>query len=139
MNSAKKTNPFEDIPVFRIDGGELYYLAKDVYRLNFNQLSSFWGQPEGGVKLSEDSYRQAEGEEFKKMTAVLAEPDLHIAFRCGGVSRPYEAFAVLSKSGTTGPLSSAWKTAKGPFRPHSLTVLIPTGNTLPPAMPRRWP
>jgi hypothetical protein len=80
--------------VFRIDGGDLYRLARHHYRLNFNPLSPFKGQPEDGTRLSPEAAGLASDPDLKRIAAVLAAPGLRVSFRTGGMARPPESFTL---------------------------------------------
>lgn len=86
-----------NIPVFHIDGGELLYLAKNIYKFPLDGLSPFNGMPQGVMELSKESEALAKDEEFKNAVMILCEPDLKLSQRRGGSTVPYEASTLYIK------------------------------------------
>lgn len=97
MSGVNSEFSLGNTPIFHIDGGELYYLAKNEYKLTFNSLSPFIGQPEGGIKLSDDTKQLAQDAELAALTLVLAQPKVKLVLRRGGSTVPYEASSVYIK------------------------------------------
>lgn len=87
----------DKIPVFRMDGGELYRLARYHYRLGLNSLSPFIGQPEEGEQLSAEVLALASDPDLKRIANVLAAPELRVSFCVGGMGRPPESFRLYSR------------------------------------------
>lgn len=87
-------NTLEKTPIFYIDGGDLYHIAKKVYEFSFNTLSPFSGQPEGALKPSAETLKLIKDTEFKSMVEILAQPALKISLRRGGLNVPTESSAV---------------------------------------------
>jgi hypothetical protein len=102
MSGASSANTLANAPIFHIDGGELYHLAKNVYRLPCNNLSPFSGQPTAVLKISDDTVRLSWDADLKALTSVLAQPHLRLTLRRGGANMPLTALsAYIKKEGDT--------------------------------------
>ena len=86
-----------EIPVFRLDGGEMRLIARDRYRLDFNELSPFRGQPAGGSQVSEEGEALLTDPDFREMIGTLAQPQFKLAFLSGGPAGNLGAFAVYGR------------------------------------------
>lgn len=86
-----------NIPVFHIDGGDLLYLAKNIYKFPLNGLSPFNGMPQGVMELSGKTMELLTDEDLKIIVKILSEPDLKLSQRRGGSSIPYEASSLYIK------------------------------------------
>ena len=113
MNNNNTGNLAKEIPVFRLDGGELHYLAKHRLKLEFSTLSPFKGQPEGGVELSAEAALLLSDSDFKKAVQVLAQPQLKIALRRGGPASPFGSFTLLARHEKSRPLVFLEKSGDG--------------------------
>jgi len=98
MSGKNVANTLDNAPVFHIDGGELYYLAKNVYRLPCNNLSPFTGQSEIGIKISDDTLRLSNDDDLKALTSVLAQPHLKLSLRRGGSNVPLRALSAYIRN-----------------------------------------
>jgi len=98
MSEKNVANTLDNAPVFHIDGGELYYLAKNVYRLPCNNLSPFTGQSEIGIKISDDTLRLSNDDDLKALTSVLAQPHLKLSLRRGGLNVPLRAISAFIRN-----------------------------------------
>mgnify|MGYP005842875641 CR=1 FL=1 len=97
MPNENRLNAVSKAPAFRLDGGDLYRLARHHYRLTPNPLSPFKGQPEDGLKLSPEAAALASDPDIKRLAAVLAAPDLKVSFRTGGMAKPAESFSLYCR------------------------------------------
>lgn len=97
MKNNGHVNMGKEIPVFRLDGGELHHLAKHRYKLEFGNLSPFKGQPEGGGELSAEGAMLLGDPDFRKVAEVLARPQLKMVVRRGGPSSPLGSFTVFAR------------------------------------------
>lgn len=80
----------EQMITFRIHGGDLYYIAKNMYKLSFSKLSPFYSLPEGG-ELSEEGKELAKDRVLREAVGILASPRLKLSLRRGGSHLPLEA------------------------------------------------
>ncbi|MDX9872944.1 MAG: zinc ribbon domain-containing protein [Clostridia bacterium] len=85
----------EQIPNFRLDGGDMQYIVQNMYKLTANKLSPFYGMPAGGEKPAREALKLAEDEELKTLAQVLAQPGLKLSLRRGGATIPLEASALF--------------------------------------------
>lgn len=97
MLNNNRLNVVSKAPAFRLDGGDLYRLARHHYRLTPNPLSPFKGQPEDGTKLSPEADALASDPDLKRIASVLAAPDLKVLFRKGGMAKTPEGFSAYGK------------------------------------------
>ena len=97
MLNDNRLNVISRTPAFRLDGGDLYRLARYHYRLTPNPLSPFVGQPEDGDKLSPEAAALASDPDLKRIASVLAAPDLKVLFRKGGMAKTPEGFSAYGK------------------------------------------
>jgi hypothetical protein len=92
----------EQIPIFRLDGGDLQHIVQNIYKLTVNKLSPFQGMPSGGGEPAPEALKLAQDKEFKAMAAVLAQPALKLTLRRGGATLPLEASSLYIGSGAQG-------------------------------------
>lgn len=97
MSMSSKDFSLEKTPVFHIDGGDLFTIAKETYGDSFNSLSPFKEQPGGVSKPSAEAMKLAQDAEFKQMVEILAQPSSKILLRCGGFNVPTEYGSVYIK------------------------------------------
>jgi len=83
--------------VFRLNGGDLFQLARDHYRLSPNPLSPFRGQPHGGGALSSEAAELAADPDLERIASVLAAPDLRLRFQKGGLAKTPEGFSAYCR------------------------------------------
>lgn len=95
----------EQIPNFRLDGGDLNYIVQNLYKLTVNKLSPFHGMPAGVRKPAPEALQLAEDGEFKTLAKVLAQPVLKLALRRGGATLPLEASSLFIGRGPLGNIA----------------------------------
>lgn len=86
-------NGLKDSPIFELGGSDLYYLAKTEYKLSWNGLSPFHGQPETGETLSEEIVKLSKDSDLKSVAQILANPILKVQFNKGGTAIPIQSFS----------------------------------------------
>lgn len=92
----------EQIPSFRLDGGDLNYIVQNIFKLPGNRLSPWNGMPPGNGKPAAEALKLAEDGEFKIMTQILAQPGLKLSLRRGGATLPLEASSLFIGQGPQG-------------------------------------
>jgi hypothetical protein len=83
------------IPVVNVNGTEMYLLAKNELKLEFNKLSPFFTQPNESREISSQMLEISKDKDFLRAIKVIASPKIRINCRKGGAAFVVEQFTTL--------------------------------------------
>lgn len=93
MTNQLKTVDLTKVPIFNVNPNELFNIAKNDYKYEFNKLSPFFGQPITENRVSSEMKEMSNDKQFRTAIKLLASPIASLKFCKAGAALPIENFS----------------------------------------------